>query len=183
MTLRIVLGILIGGSIGGLIGYLGKCSSGACIFTRNPFITAGFGMLIGYLIATSYSTPSSIGKDKFTVELTDENFQSEVIESQQPVLVDFYADRCPACTAISPIIAQIAEEYKDKIKVGKLDVDKNSITTSDYYIRRIPTLLFFKDGKVIDQNVGLLSRKALKAKIEESLSPTKNAKETEANKE
>jgi len=93
--------------------------------------------------------------------LTDSNFQEEVINSPILVMVDFWAEWCGPCRMISPIIEEIAQEFSDKIKVGKLNVDENRITASRYGIQAIPTLLFFKGGQLVNQIVGVQSKARL----------------------
>ena len=100
---------------------------------------------------------------------TDSNFKKEVLESSHPVLVDFTANWCGPCKMIAPIIEELAKEYAGKIKIGKLDVDANPKTATNYFIMSIPTLVFFKDGKVADQFTGALNKSDLKKKIEENL--------------
>jgi thioredoxin 1 len=87
-------------------------------------------------------------------EFTDGNFDAEVIKSDKPTLVDFWAVWCGPCRAIAPVVDALAEQYKDKVKVGKLDVDHNQRVAEQYGIRSIPALLLFKGGKVVDQLVG-----------------------------
>lgn len=99
-------------------------------------------------------------------EITDANFNDEVLQSKGIVLVDVYADWCSPCKAMSPVIDQVAEEYKNKIKVGKLDVDKSPNTPGKYNILSVPTLLFFKDGKLVDTQIGLISKQALQKKLD-----------------
>jgi len=95
------------------------------------------------------------------ITLTDDNFKQEVLESEQPVLVDFWAVWCGPCRVLAPIIEQLAEEYKGRIKVAKMDVDFNANTPMQYGIRSIPTLLFFSDGAVRSQMIGAHSKKRL----------------------
>jgi thioredoxin 1 len=88
------------------------------------------------------------------VELTDDNFEQEVLKSDLPVLVDFWATWCGPCRMVGPIVDELAKEYAGKLKVGKLNVDSNGKTSIKYGIMSIPSLLFFKKGQVVDQMVG-----------------------------
>lgn len=91
--------------------------------------------------------------------VTDKTFESEVLKSAEPVLVDFFAEWCGPCKAMAPALEQLASEMKGKVKVVKLDVDQNPGVTSRYGIRAMPTLMLFKDGKVAAQHVGALVQK------------------------
>ena len=100
---------------------------------------------------------------------TDANFRKEVLESDLPVLVDFWAIWCGPCKMIAPTVEELAKEYAHKIKVGKVDVDSNPKVPSHYGIMSIPTLMFFKKGRVAEQMVGALSKAELKRKIDEHI--------------
>ena len=91
---------------------------------------------------------------KKVIELSDDNFEEEVLKESRPVLVDFWAVWCAPCRIIAPVIDEIAESYGAKIKVGKVNVDDNSKVASQYGIRSIPTVILFKDGQVADQVIG-----------------------------
>ena len=96
---------------------------------------------------------------------TDANFDEEVIKSDVPVLVDFYADWCGPCKMIAPLVEQLAGEYEGKAKIGKLDVDANGVTAQNYRVMSIPTLLIFKGGEVVDTIVGAVPKNQLEAKL------------------
>ncbi len=96
---------------------------------------------------------------------TDANFNDEVINSDVPVLVDFYADWCGPCKMIAPIVEQLAGEYEGKVKIGKLDVDANGVTAQSFRVMSIPTLLVFKGGEVVDTIVGAVPKNQLEAKL------------------
>lgn len=100
---------------------------------------------------------------------TDQNFQNEVISSEIPVLVDFWAPWCAPCRIIAPIIEDLAKEYAGKLKVGKLNVDENQQIAGEYGIMSIPTLLFFRGGQPVDSIIGAQSKEAIKQKIEQVL--------------
>ena len=103
------------------------------------------------------------------LEVNDATFEQEVLKSEQPVLVDFWAVWCGPCKAIAPIVDGVAKNYAGKLKVAKVDVDQNAATPSRYGIRGIPALLFFKGGKVADQVVGYVPQNVIEEKIERLL--------------
>jgi thioredoxin 1 len=98
---------------------------------------------------------------KNTVELTDANFTQEVLEEEVPVLVDFWAEWCGPCRIVGPIVDKLAEQYAGKVKVGKLNVDSNPKSATDYRVTGIPTLHLFKGGKVVDTVVGAVPEQHL----------------------
>lgn len=96
---------------------------------------------------------------------TEENFDEEVLKSDLPVLVDFYADWCGPCKMMAPAIEELAEEYKGKWKIGKVDIDASPNLASKYGITSIPTLKFFKGGQITDQVIGFQAKEKLKEKL------------------
>jgi thioredoxin 1 len=103
------------------------------------------------------------------LEVTDANFDEEVLRSEQPVLVDFWAAWCGPCKAIGPAVDGVAQAYAGKLKVTKVNVDANGSTPMRYGIRGIPALLFFKDGKVADQIVGYVPQDVIEEKVKRLL--------------
>lgn len=103
------------------------------------------------------------------VKVTDENFKAEVLESEIPVLVDFWAEWCGPCRMVAPVVEAIAEEYAGKLKVAKLNVDENPQTTSQYGIMSIPSLFIFKGGQVIEKMVGYMPKEQMKQAIDKTL--------------
>jgi thioredoxin 1 len=100
------------------------------------------------------------------VTITDSNFDQEVLKSSSPVLVDFWAEWCGPCKMIAPILDELADEQAGKLKVAKVNVDQSPQVAGRFQIRSIPTLLFFKNGEVKDQVVGMTSKRDLAAKVE-----------------
>jgi thioredoxin 1 len=100
------------------------------------------------------------------VTLTADTFEQEVVKSNQPVLVDFWAEWCGPCKQLAPMLDELATEYDGKVKVAKVNIDDHQNLAVQYRINSIPTLLFFKNGQVVDQVVGLKSKKDFKAKLD-----------------
>ncbi|MCP3176450.1 MAG: thioredoxin [Desulfuromonadales bacterium] len=103
------------------------------------------------------------------LQLTDDNFESEVLKSSVPVLVDFWASWCAPCKAIAPVVDGLAAEYEGKVKIAKVNVDENPATPGQYGVRGIPTIILFKDGKVLDQVVGAVPKNQLESLIKKAL--------------
>ncbi|RRA49730.1 thioredoxin [Acidipila sp. EB88] len=98
-------------------------------------------------------------------EVNDSSFEAEVLQSSQPVLVDFWAGWCGPCKALAPIVDEVAKDFDGKLKVMKMDVDRNSATPARYGIRGIPALLIFKDGKLADQIVGYVPKDTISKSV------------------
>ena len=103
------------------------------------------------------------------ITLTDDNFEQEVIKSDKPVLIDFWAVWCGPCKIIAPYIEELSNEYEGKVKIGKLDVDVNQQTSIKFGVRSIPTLLIFKDGKVKDTIIGAVPKAQIIKKLDAAL--------------
>lgn len=104
-----------------------------------------------------------------TLEITDASFESDVLKSDKPVLVDYWAEWCGPCKMLAPILEEIAAEYADRLIVAKLDIDNNQNTPPKFGIRGIPTLMIFKEGNVTAQKVGAMSKSQLAAFIDENI--------------
>ncbi|MBI9063385.1 MAG: thioredoxin [Marinilabiliaceae bacterium] len=100
------------------------------------------------------------------IEVTDANFEEVVLNSDKPVLVDFWAEWCGPCRMVTPIVKELAEEYGDKAVITKMDVDSNPGTSVKFGIRNIPTILFFKNGEVVDKQVGAVPKTILASKLD-----------------
>jgi thioredoxin 1 len=103
------------------------------------------------------------------LQVTDETFEEEILKSETPALVDFWAAWCGPCKAIAPVVEELAEEYAGKVKMAKLNVDESPKTPGQYGIRAIPTLIMFKDGKVVDQITGAVSKSHIEQALQKLL--------------
>lgn len=101
------------------------------------------------------------------VTFTDDNFEAEVLKSDIPVMVDFFAPWCGPCKMMAPIVEKVAEEYKGKVKIGKLDVDEHNESGNKYEVQSIPTTIFFKNGEMVNKLIGFQSEEQLKKALDE----------------
>ena len=111
----------------------------------------------------------SLAVNNVVVHLDDDDFETLVIQSKKPALIDFWADWCQPCHMMAPTVEALAEEYGDRIRVAKLDIDANPMTTHKYGIRSIPALLLFKDGQLVQQIVGVQPKEEIARIIEQHL--------------
>lgn len=109
---------------------------------------------------------TKVVKEAKYITLTEENFQSEVLESTKLVLVDFWAEWCGPCQVLAPVIEEVAVDFEGRAKVGKLDVDDHNSIAMKFDIRSIPTLLFFKDGQIVDQVTGIIPKRVIAEKLD-----------------
>jgi len=161
--------LLVGGGIGAALGYFGKCSSGTCPLTANWWRGAIYGAVLGclfYFVAGG-KNPAAMDQSTANVKLVGENqFDAEVLQSPLPVVVDFYATWCGPCKILSPQLDKLAGSFTNQIKFVKINVDEAPALSQRFNIEAIPTLLFFRNGKVVDNAVGLLPAGVLKARLE-----------------
>ena len=154
--LKAVVIILVGAGLGALMGYFGKCSSGSCPLTANPYRGAAWGAFLALIIAypmivRAFSKPLPSSPNVIHVD-TEDDFSAAIAKGV--CLVDFYADWCGPCRALSPTINQIADDYKDRAKVLKINVDKFPSLARKYNAGSIPTVIVLKDSAEIARAVG-----------------------------
>ena len=183
--IKLLLGVLIGGTIGAILGYFGKCSSGTCPLTANPLRGALYGAIVGVLLVLSLSVPPQEGatpsKDKpalpketigapeneavITQEGSEDSgvihidnksdFEVKVLNASGICLVDLFSDRCPPCRMLAPTISSLADRYTGKVAVCKVNLDRAPAIAREYKVMAIPTVLIIKDGKEMKRLVGL----------------------------
>ncbi|MBN2640146.1 MAG: thioredoxin [Victivallales bacterium] len=150
----------VGTLIGAVMGTLGTCESSGCPLTANPWRGSLFGAAIGLAlgfgaIGGSEATAKETGKASALISISSEKqFKSEVLKSDIPVLVDFYADWCPPCKRMLPVMEKLAETWKGKVKIVKINVDNNQQLTQRYKISGIPDVRFFNKGKEVNKFTG-----------------------------
>jgi thioredoxin 1 len=175
MILRIFLGVLIGGLIGAGLGYFGKCSSGTCPLTANPYRGAIYGAVMGALLVSVFSrTPKEVEESPNIVHINSEaDFKARVLNANQICLVDLFSNRCPPCRVLAPTISSLADKYASRVTVCKVDVDRVSAVAQKYGVRAIPTLLIISNGKEVNRLVGLRSEGEYTALLDELVGKAK----------
>jgi thioredoxin 1 len=165
MLIQIMAGLLIGGACGALLGYFGKCTSGACPLTSNPWRGGFLGAVIGAMLV--FSTTGSRASDEGSkaghsaVSIASEaDFERLVLHAQQPVLVDFYSNGCPPCRMLAPTVEQLAEDYEGRAVVYKVNVDTLPSLAEKHGVQAIPTVVFLHNGREIERLIGLHARAA-----------------------
>lgn len=163
----------LGTGAGALLGHFGQCTSGACPLTANPMRGAFVGGIISALFAISSAgaarTQDRESEDEVPHVNGMEQFQAEVLNSHVPVLVDFYANWCGPCRALSPTITLLHRQYAPRMKVIKVNVDRNRDVARRFDVRGIPRLLVFKNGEIIASQTGALPRDETIQWIEKAL--------------
>ena len=163
--------LVLGAGLGALLGYFGQCNSGACPLTANWKRGAMYGAVLGLMFHFA-SGGGSYQHPKNVKTIAEANFDAEVTQAGQPVVVDFFATWCGPCKALSPRLDKLAGEFGDRIKFVSVNVDQAQTLATKFSVQGVPTLLFFgPDGKVADTSVGLLSADALRTKLEALTKP------------
>ena len=171
---KILLGVLIGAGLGAALGYFGKCSSGSCPLTANPYRGALFGAVLGAILVFAFAhtserqlgksndmeseKPRRSGPAEETPLLhidSEAGFTARVLDAGGICLVDLFSNRCPPCRILAPTISSLARKYAGKVTVCKVDVGKLPGLAGRYQVSAIPTVLIIKDGKLLTRLVGL----------------------------
>lgn len=184
MILKIILGILIGAGLGAVLGHFGKCSSGGCPLTANPFRGAIYGAILGALFTFSAvgnrpAAPTPEGAQPAPGEglayiFSQEAFLHYVSQPDMPCLVDFYSDHCPPCREFDPVVEKLAEKYKRRAVVCKVNTDTLPQLAHSYDINAIPTVLFFENGKEVERMVAQRPQKAYELVLDKMLEQPRN---------
>lgn len=175
MITKILLGVLIGGAIGGVLGYFGKCSSGACPLTANPYRGAIYGAVMGAILVAAFSHSPRAQKEEMVLHIDSEsNFKARVLDVNGISLVDLFSDRCPPCRILAPTISLLANRYAGKVNVCKVDVDRVPTVARRYQVSGIPTVLIIKNGKEVKRLVGLQSESQYVAVLNQLLDQVKD---------
>ena len=176
---KLMISVLIGGGLGALLGYFGKCSSGTCPLTSTWWRGAIYGAVLGglFYFISGGSTPAAMNKSTANIKLIKEGeFDAEVVQSSLPVVVDFYATWCGPCKILSPRLDELAGPLANQVKFVKINVDEAPSLSQRFDIQAIPTLIFFKNGKVVDRLIGLPSADTLKMHLDSLAGPDSPAK-------
>jgi len=164
MLLRLVLGILFGGSLGALMGYFGKCTTGACPLTANPFRGAIYGAVLGAVFSSMLTVGNSAAKtDKenknMVINLGSLEAFEKIRNSKGIYVVDFFAEWCYPCRLLAPVLDKIAEKYQGRVAFYKADINQLADLANDNGVEATPTVLIFKDGKEVRRLIGLQQEK------------------------
>jgi thioredoxin 1 len=168
----LVIKLALGAGLGALLGYFGQCNSGTCPLTANWKRGALYGAVLGLMFHLA-SGGGSYQPPKNVKSIAEADFEAEVMRAGQPVVVDFFATWCGPCKILAPRLDALAGEYGSKIKFVSVNIDQAPSLTAKYKVEGVPTLLFFgPDGNMVNASVGLMSKDALRAKLEALSAPT-----------
>jgi thioredoxin len=173
----LVISVGVGALLGAGLGYFGQCSSGTCPLTstwwRGALYGAALGAIVGFGTSKRSMNVGNASADSANLlHLAQADFDATVLHAPRPVMVDFYASWCGPCKALAPTVAKLADEFAGRATIAKVDVDEAAQLAERFRIEGVPTLLFFKDGKVVDSVIGLASEKELRAKLQRLTSPS-----------
>jgi thioredoxin 1 len=166
--LSLIIPLAIGAAVGAALGYFGQCSSGTCPLTstwwRGALYGAGMGLVFYFVSGRNAAGPIQESKNVRAITATE--FDTQVVGASQPVVVDFYAPWCGPCRKLAPMLDKLAAPLKEKVSFVKVNVDEAPELAQRFQIQGIPTLIFFKDGKVVDRITGMPRQGDLKTRLE-----------------
>ena len=174
MWIRMLIGGAVGLVAGGLLGYFGKCSSGSCPLTANPYRGAMFGVIAGIMFALVMGPTEPAGAGNVPHLTTVDAFETKILKANRVVLVDFYSDNCGPCRRLAPTISKLKTQYEGKADVFKVDVTEARELARRYKIRAIPAVMLFDSGEVVDKWVGLQDADVYSAAIDAAIAKPKN---------
>lgn len=161
--------VVIGCLLGAALGYYGQCSSGTCPLTSTWWRGSLYGGVMGlifYMLSGSGGSAVMNQSTKNVTLINENDFDKEVIQSAEPVLVDFFATWCGPCKALAPVVDDLAGQFKGRIKFIKINADEARTLTQRYQVDGLPTLIMFQNGKVTDTIVGMLPSEELKMRLD-----------------
>ncbi len=167
--MSLVISLLVGAGLGGVMGYYGKCTTGTCPLTANPWRGALYGMFLGALFYSALGRNGSSAPTGITANVKPVNqaqFESELAQTNRAMVVDFYATWCGPCKRLSPMLDELAGPLTNRINFLKVDVDQSPELAQRYAVQGVPTLVFLRNGKEVGRQVGLTSKEALKTRLE-----------------
>jgi len=176
VIIQLAVGLILGGGLGAVLGYFGKCSTGTCPLTANPIRGALFGALFGSFLAFSLQstrpvTADAVGSEHVVHITSADDFVEKALQSELPVLVDFYSDTCPPCRKLSPLISELAGEFAGRAVVAKVNVNALSGLTGQHQISGIPAVLFFVNGQETNRIVGYNPKDVYASQLEQLIKP------------
>jgi thioredoxin len=159
--------VLVGGGLGAALGRFGHCSTGSCPLTANWKRGAAYGAVLGLLFDLSSSgSRGPYPAPKNLTPIAEGQFDTEVTQADEPVVLDFFAPWCGPCKALAPGLDALAKEYAGKVKFVQVNVDDAQALAARFDVQGVPTLLFFRNGKVVDSVSGLVSTEMLRKRLE-----------------
>jgi len=178
--MSLIISVGIGAGIGALLGYFGQCSSGTCPLTSTWWRGSLYGAVLGLVVHTMSGGGRATQLNQSTsnvVKISEQEFTQEVLRSDQPVAVDFFATWCGPCKAMAPVIEEVAGEFAGKVRFVKVNVDEAPALARQYEIQGIPTLVLFQNGQPVDSRVGMVSREELVKRLHAALDKRQTAME------
>lgn len=170
MITKIIFAALLGAALGGVVGYAGKCSGGACPLTCNPLGGMIMGAIIGALMVSGRMTSDADHRiSSNVIQIANARQMDELLSVGKPVLIDFYADWCGPCKLLKPTLNEVADEYIGKAAVATIDVDKNRDIAEKIGVSSVPDVRLFKDGRQVERIVGVRPKESYKSALDGAL--------------